>query len=417
MNGQIFNTIPGVWRLAPVLLLLASCQPLVTERLQGSDVCVENVQQDNDPALAGFAEQDLARIDSVILTAIADSAFPGASVSIGTPTTVAYSRGYGTLSYSDPDSVHETTVYDLASMTKVVATTTSAMLLYEAGALDLDARVTEYLPEFGESGKDDVRVIHLLTHTSGLIPFRPYHLLGLHERSEILGAIMSDSLQFEPGTRVSYSDLGMITMGRVIEEIAGMTLDSFSTRYIFNPLGMCSTAFRSSNQVDVENIAPTEVDTLFRKSLVHGVVHDETAYILGGTAGHAGLFATAADLSKFATMMLTGNTIDGKPFLARETISRFTSRPAGPGQQERAIGWDLRSLEGYTSAGEYFSRDSFGHTGYTGTSIWIDPELDVYAILLTNRVHPTRANRKISAVRPAFASAVGLPLVSKNRSN
>ena len=416
MNQSTLLTAGRLTATILLLVALAGCQPPVLERLSGSETCLTRHPLAIDVAGAGYLDTDLARIDSVILAAIADSAFPGAAISVGRPDVVAYSRGYGSLAYDVNTPPTDTTLYDLASMTKVVSTTTAAMLLYEAGVLDLQSRVVDYLPEFGVNGKDGVRIIHLLTHTSGLIPFRPYHRLGLHERSEVLDAIMNDSLQSEPGLKVSYSDLGMITMGRVIEEISGVSLDEFAERYIFNPLGMCSTGFRSKVPGDTRNIAPTEIDTLFRGGLVRGVVHDETAYILGGTAGHAGLFSTARDLSRFASMMLTGMSPDGSQFLKPETIAQFTARPMS-GQTDRALGWDLRSLEGYTSAGEYFSKDSFGHTGYTGTSIWIDPELRVYAILLTNRVHPTRANRKISGVRPEYASAVGLPLVRKDLSN
>ena len=402
-----------------VVLFIVTCAACDNEpdlsSLPFAEQCVpeSTVEVFSTPDDAGFSSADVAQIDSVVLAAIADSAFPGAAVAIGRSGGVAYLQGYGKATYnaSAPD-ISPTSIYDLASMTKVVSTTTATMLLVESGAISLDDYVVKYLPEFAPNGKEHITLKHLLTHTSGLIPFRPFHTMGIHDRESVLSYIMQDTLQFPPGERVSYSDLGMITMGRVIEKASGMRLQDFAQQYVFNPLGMCDTHFRTQEPGDNEDIVPTEYDSTFRKTLVHGVVHDETAFILGGTAGHAGLFSTAADLARFGQMMLSGGTMGDLQFLREETITSFTSRPEPGGQMERAIGWDMKSLGGYSSSGRYFSLNSFGHTGYTGTSIWFDPDNDIFAIMLTNRVHPTRANRKISAVRPAFADAVALGMIA-----
>lgn len=227
--------------------------------------------------------------------------------------------------------------------------------------------------------------------------------MGFTERTQVIDAIMQDTLAYLPGSEYQYSDLGMITLGLVIEEVTGMGLAEYTRENIFKPLGMTQTEFKSVNGVGDTVSVPTEFDDTFRQRLIQGEVHDETAYLLGGAAGHAGLFSTASDLGRFARMMLAGGEIDGLRFLRQSTIEYFTARPDSPDEGERGLGWDLKSLEGYTSAGQYFSSESYGHTGFTGTSIWLDPENDVFAVLLTNRVYPTRNNRAHIAIRPEFA--------------
>jgi CubicO group peptidase (beta-lactamase class C family) len=259
----------------------------------------------------------------------------------------------------------------------------------------------QYLPAFGQNDKAEVTIRHLLTHTAGLIPFIPFHTLGFTTREAVVDSIMASPLVYEPGSESRYSDFGMITMALVIEQITGQDFAAYAEAHIFEPLGMHDTGFRPAGQPD-STIVPTEIDNLFRHRLVQGEVHDEAAWILGGTAGHAGLFSTAADLARFATMLTSEGRLHGQPFLQPETIRLFTT-PINRAQHSRALGWDTRSLEGYSSAGQYFGPNSFGHTGFTGTSIWIDPDRDLYVILLTNRVYPTRDNRGHISVRPALA--------------
>lgn len=364
------------------------------------------------PSEVGMSADSLARVDSLMHAAIADQAFPGASVAIGREGTLVKLEGYGYYTYDKENAVSASSVYDLASLTKVVATTTAAMKLFDEGRLDLDEEVAEYLPEFAQGGKDDVTIRHLLTHSAGLIPFRPFHQLGVTSREALIDSVLSETLLYEPGTESRYSDLGMITLMLVIEKITGQDFAAFTEENIFEPLGMYDTGFRPTGSPDTD-IVPTEIDDAFRGRLIQGEVHDETAWILGGVSGHAGLFSTAQDLSKLGYMLVNEGRINGMQFIEEETIELFT-QPDDPEISTRALGWDTKSPDGYSSAGEAFGPESFGHTGFTGTSFWVDPEEDLFVILLSNRVYPTRDNRKIIQVRPKLAdiahgSIVGPP--------
>ncbi|HEX7180470.1 MAG TPA: serine hydrolase, partial [Thermoanaerobaculia bacterium] len=293
------------------------------------------------------------------------------------------------------------TLYDLASLTKVVATTTMAMILVDEGKLDLDRPVRDFLPGFQGPGKEAVTVRHLLTHSSGLAAVAPL-FQEIRGRAAYLERIQAMDLVYPAGSRSTYSDLGIILLGEILERVAGQPLEAFVRERVLDPLGMRDTRFRPPARLR-PRIAPTEHDT-WRGRLVHGEVHDENAFALGGVAPHAGLFGTAPDLARFAQMLLNGGVLHGRRIVSRETVERFTRRAGIPGS-DRALGWDTRSAEG-SSAGTLFSLRSFGHTGFTGTSIWIDPERRLYVILLTNRVHPTRENVLIREVRPAVADAV-----------
>jgi len=228
---------------------------------------------------------------------------------------------------------------------------------------------------------------------------------------EALDSAFATELVATPGDTTIYSDIGMITMGKVVEKIAGMPLSEFLKKEFFEPLGMTSTMYNPPVSLH-DRVAPTEIDTVWRKTLVRGQVHDENAALLGGVAGHAGLFSTASDLAIYMQMLLNKGAYGGVRFLEESTVVRFT-RTVVPGQ-DRFLGWDMKSLTG-SSAGNLFSPSSFGHTGYTGTSIWADPIRKLSIILLTNRVHPTRANLKISRVRPAVADAVIRALVGEDQ--
>ncbi len=359
-------------------------------------------------ALGCRAQADEARtsplefVTPIVEKAIAERAFPAAAVAIGTADGALWTKGYGTFTYEDAKAITPNTSFDLASVTKVVATTTAVMQLYEAGLLDLDAPVASYVPAFAQMDKERITVRHLLTHTSGMIPFRPFHRLGVTSPEEVLAYIYADTLVYEPGTAMRYSDFNMIMVARIVEEISGMPFSAYAQSRIFDPLGMANTGFRAA-QTDT-TVVPTEQDDYFRMRLVQGEVHDETAWILGGTAGHAGLFSTAEDLARFALMMVRGGRVGESQFLKSKTIAYFT-KPVDPQAHTRALGWDTRSLKGYSSAGQYFGPHSYGHTGFTGTSMWIDPEAGLFTILLTNRVYPTREGRGHINVRPRVADA------------
>ena len=349
----------------------------------------------------------LANIDRVVKRGLSAGGYPGAAVVVGRRGAAAFQRGYGRLGWTtgSPLVTPEETIYDLASLTKVVGTTTAAMILYDEGRLDLDAPVITYLPTFGGGAKDRVTVRQLLTHHSGLPAGKQLWRQAL-TRDQAKAIVLESQLVCNPGDCYIYSDLGADVLGWVVEAIAGQRLDQFLVDRVFQPLGMNDTEFNPSMAL-VARIAPTEV-TPPRGYPLRGEVHDENAFALGGVAGHAGLFSTAADLAVFAQMMLNGGTYGGVRIVSDTAVSLFTARTAGT----RALGWDTADGDG--GSGEYLSSRAYGHTGFTGTSMWIDPDRDMFVILLTNRVHAARARRPgkvISDVRADLADAAALAVV------
>jgi CubicO group peptidase (beta-lactamase class C family) len=275
----------------------------------------------------------------------------------------------------------------------------------EKGEIGLDDPVGKYLPAFAEGEKAAITIRHLLTHTSGFPPFRRFFLF-CRNASEALDSIFATPLVATPGDTTIYSDLGMITMGKVIEQVSGLGLDAYVRREFYEPLGMASTMFTPPAAL-ADDIVPTEYDSLWRHALVHGTVHDENAALLGGVSGHAGLFSTASDLAVFVQMLLNDGVYAGRRYLSARTIRQFVgTRP----ENRRFLGWDFRSVEG-SSSGSMFSPSAFGHTGFTGTSVWVDPERRIAVVLLTNRVYPTRANHRIFEVRPALHDTIMRSLV------
>ncbi len=359
------------------------------------------------PETSGFHAHALATVDTLLTGAIDRQIFPGAAVAIGRSNSLVTSRGFGTFTYDSDRNVSPRSLFDLASLTKVVATTTAAMRLYESGQLDLDAPVSRYLPEFGQNGKASITVRQLMTHTAGLTPFRRFYEEGITHPDGVLEAIFAETLIYEPGTEYRYSDFGMIVLVKAIERITGAPFEVWADSVLFEPLGMRQTGFRNArNEEDDHFVVPTERDDYFRHQLIQGEVHDEASWILGGTAGHAGLFSSLDDLTLFAQMMLNGGKTGDSTFLKPETIELFTTLQENDIGHTRALGWDTPSKEGYSSAGSLFGPHSFGHTGFTGTSIWIDPEADLFVILLTNRVYPTRNNPHLREIRAKLADIV-----------
>ena len=396
-TGTLPITIPGLYRFGHGIQ-----QPQTVTRL-------------GFPEEVGMRSEVLARVDSLINQSISDKAFPGAALAIGRPDVLVKLDGYGYFTYNSEQRVTPESSFDLASLTKVVSTTTAVMQLYEQGRLQLDDPIIKYLPEFGQKGKDGLTIRHLMTHTSGLQPFRPFHQEGITSRQGVINAIYAEELVYAPGADMKYSDFNMILMALIIEKISGQSFATYARDKIFAPLGMTRTGFRQAGAGSDRRIVPTEIDRTFRNKLIQGEVHDETAFILGGTAGHAGLFSTAEDLSKFAFMMMNGGIHNGRRFLKAETITMFTSA-VDPGKHTRAMGWDTKSPQGYSSAGQLFGSLSYGHTGFTGTSMWIDPDSKLFVILLTNRVYPTRENNKLGPIRAkladiAFESVIAEPEV------
>jgi CubicO group peptidase (beta-lactamase class C family) len=311
-------------------------------------------------------------------------------------------RPFGQIEESDAaPQMPADAIFDLASLTKVVAATTAAAILYDRGKLDLDARVVRYLPEFGgTAGHDAITVRHLLTHSSGL---KLSGVLWQHarDRQGILHQILTMPVGHAPGTAFEYQDFNIILIGEIVSRISRQPLDLFLQREVFGPLGMKDTGF---NPRLSSRIAPTEQDDVLRHQLVRGVVHDENAFLMGGVAGHAGLFSTASDLTRIAQLYLDGGVYRGKRLVRQSTVALFRSAQNLPAGSTRALGWDMPPGNGW--AGPLASPNAIMHTGFTGTSIYIDPDRDAYVILLTNRVNPTRDNLLINQARPAIYTAV-----------
>jgi CubicO group peptidase (beta-lactamase class C family) len=358
------------------------------------------------PRSVGMSATRLAKIDHVIQRGISAGGYPGASVVVGRRGAAVMEKGFGKLSWgreSTPVSA-DRTIYDLASLTKVVGTTTALMVLYDEGKIGLDDLVSKYIPEFSGGNKDRVTIRQLLEHRSGLPAGRDLWRLA-HSPDEARAVVISTPLVWEPGRCYEYSDLGADMLGFVVEAASGQRMDRFLDEHVFRPLGMTDTQFRPSDDLR-SRIAPTEVSPP-RGYPLRGEVHDENAYALGGIAGHAGLFSTAADLAVFAQMMINGGEYNGTRILADSTIALFTKRAAGT----RALGWDTCDGKGGGSCGQYLDEHAYGHTGFTGTSLWIDPEKDMFVVLLTNRVHAAKARRPakvIADVRADLADAAAL---------
>jgi len=363
------------------------------------------------PSAVGMSAARLANIDRVIERGIRAGGYPGAAVVVGRKGAAVWEKGFGRLGWTSDanEVVPERSIYDLASLTKVVGTTTAVMILFDEGKIHLDDRVIQYIPEFGGGAKDNVTIRQLLEHRSGLPAGRDLWRIA-STPEEARAAVISTPLFAPPGQYFEYSDLGADMLGFVVEAVSGERLDRFLDTRVFGPLGMSDTRFRPDPSLR-GRIAPTELNPP-RGYPLRGEVHDENAYALGGVAGHAGLFSTASDLAVFAQMLLNGGSYNGTRIVADSTVKLFTRRAAGT----RALGWD--TCGGTGSCGAYLSSSAYGHTGFTGTSLWIDPEREMFVVLLTNRVHAARARRPakvISDVRADLADAAALAVTDSDQ--
>lgn len=386
IKGKLPVSLPGIFKIGDGIY-----SPKVNTSLKSVS-----------PEEVGVSKDALENVGKIIEESIQEKAFPGAAIAAGRKNGFFLLKGFGKLSYGEESgSVKVDTLYDLASLTKVIVTTTACMKLYEEGKLRLDSKVFSYIPEFAVKGKDKITVWHLLTHSSGLPAYKRY-FLETKGKGDIIKRICEEELEYEPGKKSVYSDLGFIILGVIVEKLTGQNLEDYIKRILFDPLEMKDTMFNPPKTL-LGRIAPTEDDP-WRKKVVHGEVHDENTYAMGGVSAHAGLFSTVKDLAKFCQMLLNGGIYNGKRILKRSTIEYFTKRVDIP-ESTRALGWDTPSKEG-SSAGRFVSSKAFGHTGFTGTSMWIDPEKDLFVVFLTNRVHPTRENQKIREVRPKVHDAI-----------
>ena len=353
--------------------------------------------------MRNFSAQDdrFCSAFSILETAISARAFPACSLAVTFRGELVAHKALGRFTY-DPASPAVTTasLFDLASLTKVVATTTMAMILYERGLLDLEAPVTAIVPEFAnhDGRRREVTLRMLLAHSSGLPAYEKLFLRA-GTRKDLLQAAFTTPLAAAPGARAEYSDIGFIILGVALERLADESLDAFCQREIFGPLGMANTTFNPARALK-DSIPPTADDRTFRQRIIQGEVQDENASVLGGIAPHAGLFSTAENLALFAHAMLNS----GHPILRPATVELFSRRESAPEGTSRALGWDTPSA--LSQSGKYFSPRSFGHLGYTGTSLWIDAERQLSITLLTNRTWPDCQNEAIKQVRPAFCDVV-----------
>jgi serine-type D-Ala-D-Ala carboxypeptidase len=359
---------------------------------------------------AGMIQSTLDQIDPLMEDKIAEGVMPGAVALVARSGHIVKHDAYGdAYRYTDgefteadsPIAMEKDTIFDLASISKIF-TTTAAMVLYEDGAFQLDDPVADYIPEFAANGKEDVTIRQLMTHTSGFTAWIPLYSQG-NDREDRMQIVFNHPLANEPGTAYTYSDLNMITLGAIIERLSGQRLDEFVRENITEPIGMEDTMYNPPASLK-ERIAATEYQPAIDRGLVWGEVHDENAWSLDGVAGHAGVFSTAEDLAKFAHMFVKEGRYGGKQILEPETIKLLSENqiPEFPGD-DHGLGWELN--QGWFMDG-LSDENSLGHTGYTGTSIVVNQDNDTIAILLTNRVHPSRSTVSTNTARRPFARLV-----------
>lgn len=347
------------------------------------------------------------QIDELVMSGIRDSVFPGAAITVIKDGKLFYENSYGRFTYEDSSpEVKLNSLFDIASLTKVTATTFAVMKLYEEGNISLDSSVGYYMPEFRD--KPTVTVRSILLHNSGLPASKIYYKLGL-QGQQIIDDICNTPLEYKTGSKTVYSDLGMIILGKVVERVTGEELDDHLRRVLWAPAGMSMTRF-NPDDANIPFCVPTEIDDYWRFRLVQGTVHDENCTLLGGISGHAGIFSTVQDVGKFMLMLLNGGLAGGEQLIKPATIATFLKR--GGGKSSRALGWDT-NFEHKGLGGKKFPVYSFGHTGFTGTSIWADPVSKFALILFTNRVHPTRDKEGMKAFRLRYHEALASLLLHK----
>lgn len=352
-------------------------------------------------ALSTAARADFGGIDAACERAIEAKELPGAVVLVGRKDEVLFEKAYGNRSLQPTTRPMKVdTIFDLASLSKSIGTATSVLILADRGRIDLDAPVAKYLPAFASNGKQDVTVAMLLLHRGGLVADNP---LGdyVGTRDEMIAKVMQSKPTTRPGSKMIYSDVGFEVLGELVTKVSGKPLDVFAHDEVFAPLGMTETTYNPPASWR-ERIAPTEKR---KGEWMVGEVHDPRAYALGGVAGHAGVFSTARDVSRWVRMLNNGGTLDGKRLLSEAIVRRMLKPEAIDGKNARGLGVDIDSGLAPAPRGRRFDvGTTFGHTGYTGTSFWSDPSAGVYYVLLTNRVHPSDAAGKVTRLRRDVAT-------------
>lgn len=351
-----------------------------------------------------------AELENLINDGIAKKYFPGAQLIIGTQEKIIFEKNFGKYTYdSDGQTVVSESMFDLASVTKVIATTSAIMQLYDNGRLNINDPVSLYIPEFATQDKGGIKIVNLLLHNSGLKAWIPFYKTCT-TREQALEVLYNTPLDYSTGSKFVYSDLNAVLLGLIVEKITDMGLDIYCRENIFYPMGMDNTSFNPEERMK-KMCAPTENDSYWRKRLLQGEVHDETAAIMGGVSGNAGLFSTAKDLYKFMKVMLSrasfynahSRGLKEEKLASADVMQLFTKKWETPMYNNlRGLGWDTKPEPTSYRApcGEKFSDNSFGHTGYTGTSVWADADKNLIVIFLTNRVYPSRDNNGIREIRP-----------------
>ena len=343
----------------------------------------------------------------IINQGISSKIFPGAQILVVKDNKLISQKSFGKLSYDENSRVvNNSTIYDIASITKVLSVTPIAMKLIGQKKLSLGHTLEQYYPSLYGKPNGKITIKHLLTHSSGLKPFIEFYKQDPNiQKEQMLYNIFSSSLDYNPGDKHQYSDLGIIILMDIIEKVSQSSLDNLCERWVFDPIRMKNTSYNPSDSIK-DNIAPTEIDDYFRNRVLLGEVHDENAYLLNGVSGHAGIFSNSYDLAKYAQLFLNGGIWLGNRVLSYDKIQEFSTRQELPPGSDRALGWDTPSRNGRSSAGDYFSEHSYGHLGFTGTSLWIDQEKNIIIVLLTNRVHPTRENGGMYTIRRKFHTEI-----------
>jgi CubicO group peptidase (beta-lactamase class C family) len=347
---------------------------------------------------APAAAQSFADVDRAAQAGIREGLYPGAVVIIGRRDSILYARGYGHFTWNPASRVPDTdsTLWDVASITKVVATAASAMRLVDRGTIELDAPVRRYLPRFSGGLKNQVTVRMLLDHTSGLKSYVPIYRKAGRSRTRMINLLYAQPLLRPPGDSAEYSDLNAMLLGLLIESVSGTTLDRFADTEVFDPLGMTETRFRPPARLK-RRIAPAGI---WRGQPVPGDVNDQNAAAFGGVAGHAGVFSTARDLATFAQVWLReGSGPTGRPWVKPAIMRQFLTK--GPRSGTRLLGWDSPELDGEEPSiyGTLITQSAYGHTGFTGTELWIDPSHDLFLVFLTNRAFDPKARDSVKGLK------------------
>ena len=387
IQGRFPGTIPGMYEL-------------------GDGISIEkSVVRYDRPESEGLLIDSLMNIDTIMHTAINDSVFPGGVVGIMKNGSLIWQESYGYHDYGKTRQVRSNDIFDLASVTKIMSTTTAIMLLVDSNLITLEDPIAKYIEEFDTDEKREITIRHFLLHTSGLPAYKIYVDL-LRTRSELLNAVRNEPLENKPGEKYVYSDLGFILLGEIVELVTGKRVDQFMRDELYHPMGMQSTWFNPENATRniIDRIPPTEIDIVYDRGIVRARVHDERAYYMDGIAGHAGLFSSVQDIAKYAYMLLNNGYYGGHQYLTPDIIQYFTGHRSPI--NHRGLGFD-RKNDGFSTAGQFTGDRTFGHLGFTGTSLWIDPDEDIAIILLTNRTYPNRSyGRQISQIRSQISDAV-----------